>query len=100
MGKSLKYLADNLIMSPEFDRRQLHLSATDAAPLRERGVMLCATCEIHDVCEVDRRDPSVHVLIFSLAGQARLQTGDSSRKGTLIAPGDVVILPGPPFSLL
>lgn len=93
MAKSLKYLADSLIMSPNFDRRQLLLSRPDAMPLKERDVALCAMCSVKETCEVDRRDPTVHILIFSVEGQARLHTTETPKRGTLVKPGQVVILP-------
>jgi AraC-like DNA-binding protein len=93
MEKSRKYLADKLIMSPNFNRRQLALSHPDAAPLRERDIMLSAICGIKDVCEVERKDPNVHILIFSIRGHARLYAVNCSRRGTQIEPGQVAILP-------
>ena len=93
MGKSRKYLADNLIISKECNRRQLNLNQPEAAALRERGIVLASICEIKDKCEVDRHDPSVHVLIFTLGGHGRLFVDEFGRKGELIEPGTVVILP-------
>jgi AraC-like DNA-binding protein len=93
MGKNRKYLADNLIMSPNFNRRQLALSHPDAACLRERDVVLSTLCGIKDICEVDRKDPNVHILIFSIRGHARLFAVNSSRRGIAIEPGQVVVLP-------
>ena len=93
MAKSLKYLADNLIVSPESDRRQLHLNHPDAKPIKEREVVLAAICDLRGQCEVYRKDPSVHILIFSLEGAGTLYTADSPRKGKPIGDGQVVILP-------
>ena len=59
MGKSLKYLADNLIMSPDFDRKQLHLGHSDAKLMREKDIVLSAMCEIKDECEVERNTDGV-----------------------------------------
>jgi AraC-like DNA-binding protein/quercetin dioxygenase-like cupin family protein len=93
MGKSLKYLADNLIISPDCDRRQLNLNQPDAAPLKERDIILASMVNVRKKCEVDRQDPSVHVIIFSLEGRAWLYTEEYPRKGRLIEPGQVVVLP-------
>lgn len=93
MGRSLKYLADNLLISPDCDRRQLNLSQPEAGALRERDIILASICDLRKRCEVDRHDPTVHVLIFSLGGHARLFTEDFPRKGRSIEPGHVVILP-------
>jgi AraC-like DNA-binding protein len=93
MGKNRKYLADNLIMSPNFNRRQLVLNHPDAAPLRERDVMLSTMCSIKGVCEVDRKDPNVHILIFSIKGHARLYAGANSHRGVPLEPGQVAVLP-------
>lgn len=93
MVKSLKYLADNLIVSPESDRRQLHLNHPDAKPIRDREVVLASLCDLRGQCEVYRKDPAVHVLIFSVNGGGILYTADSPRKGKPIEPGQVVILP-------
>jgi AraC-like DNA-binding protein/quercetin dioxygenase-like cupin family protein len=93
MGKSLKYLADNLVISPDCDRRQLNLSQVEASPLRERDVILASICELRKRCEVDRHDPTVHILIFSLEGNARLFSEDYPRKGCAIEPGQIVVLP-------
>lgn len=93
MGKNLKYLADNLIMSPNFNRRQLALSHPDAAALRERDVILSAMCSIKEICEVERKDPNVHILIFSIRGHARLYAANNPRRGTPIGSHQVVILP-------
>jgi AraC-like DNA-binding protein len=93
MGKSLKYLADNLIMSPDFDRKQLHLGHSDAKLMREKDIVLSAMCEIKDECEVERKNPSVHVLIFSITGFARLFAESLPKKGKIIEPGQVAILP-------
>ncbi len=93
MAKSLKYLADNLIVSPESDRRQLHLNHPDAAPIREREVVLASLCDLRGRCEVFRKDPAVHVLIFSVEGDSILYTAESPRRGKPIEPGQVAILP-------
>ena len=93
MGKNRKYLADNLIMSPNFNRRQLALSHPDAACLRERDIVLSTMLSIKDVCEVDRKDPNVHILIFSIKGHARLFAVNCSRRGIPIEPSQVVVLP-------
>ena len=93
MGKNRKYLADNLIMSPNFNRRQLALSHPDAVPLRERDVMLSTMCSIKDVCEVERKDPNVHILIFSIKGHARVYAANSPRRGIPLEAGQVAVLP-------
>ncbi len=93
MVKSLKYLADSLIVAPESDRRQLHLNHPDAKPIRDREVVLASLCDLRGRCEVYRKDPVVHVLIFSVQGQGILYTADSPRKGRPIESGQVVILP-------
>lgn len=93
MAKSLKYLADNLIISPASDRRQLPLSHPDAKVLREREIVLAALCDLREKCEVARSNPSVHILIFSLEGHSHLYTAESPRKGVPIEAGQVVILP-------
>ncbi len=91
--KNSKYFADDLIMSRNYDRRHLALHHPDAAVLRERDVMLSAMCRIKDVCEVDRRAPNVHILIFSIKGHARLYSENSSPRGVPIEPGQVAVLP-------
>ena len=93
MAKSLKYLADNLIISSSSDRRQLPLSHPDANVLKEKEIVLAALCDLRERCEVDRRDPSVHILIFSLEGNGHLYTADYPRKGEPIKAGQIVILP-------
>ncbi len=93
MVKSLKYLADDLVVSPDSDRRQLLLSAPEASPLRDRDVILAAICDLKPKCEVYRKDPAVHVLILSLEGSGTLVTDDTARKGVEIEPGSLVILP-------
>lgn len=93
MAKSLKYLADNLIISPASDRRQLPLSHPDAKVLSDRDLVLAALCDLRERCEVDRRNPSVHILIVSLEGHGHLYTPESPRKGTPIEPGQVAVLP-------
>lgn len=93
MSKSLKYLADDLVISPGCNRRQLNLSQPDAASFREWDIILASMCDLNKKCEVSRLDPSVHVLIFSLEGYAKLFTDNTPRKGQRIEPGQVVILP-------
>ena len=93
MSESLKYLADNLVMSDDCDRRQLNLSHPDAAALRQRDIILASLCQLRSPCEVVRKNPSVHVLIFTLAGKAQLFTEDFPRSGKMIEPGQVVVLP-------
>lgn len=93
MGKSRKYLADHIVLSRDCDRRQLNLTQPDAAPLRERDIILASTLDIRQRCEVDRRDPTVHVLIFTLDGRARLFTEEFPRKGRSVQPGQIVVLP-------
>ena len=93
MGKSLLYYEDHLIVSPKSKRRQLHLNHPDAKCLKEKDILLAALCELKEKCEVFRKKPKIHVLIFSLEGSATLFISDSPKKGTPIEPGHVVILP-------
>ncbi len=93
MGKNLKYLADDLVMSPYCERRQINLSHSDAAPLREMDIFLASICNIRQKCEVKRHDPNFHILIFSLEGHGRLFTAQFPRKGEVIERGHVVVLP-------
>jgi len=93
MVRNSKYLADTLIMSPNFYRRQLALTHPDAASLRERDVKFSAMCSIKDVCEVVRKDPNLHILIFSIKGHARLFAANSPRRGVPIEAGQVAVLP-------
>jgi AraC-like DNA-binding protein len=93
MVKNRKYLADTLIMSPNFYRRQLALTHPDAIPLRERDVILSAMCSIKDVCEVIRKDPNVHILIFSIKGHARVYSANSPRRGIPLEAGQIAVLP-------
>ena len=93
MGKSLRYYADNLIVSPKSERRQLHLNHSDTRSIKERGIILAALCDLKEKCEVLRENPKVHVLIFSLEGNATLFIPESPKKGIPIEPGHVVILP-------
>jgi AraC-like DNA-binding protein len=97
MVRNRKYLADKLIMSPNFNRRQLALSHPDAAPLREQDIMFSAMNSIKDVCEVVREDPNVHVLIFSIKGHARIYAANSPRRGIPLEPGQVAVLPAHQF---
>jgi AraC-like DNA-binding protein len=91
--QSLKYLADNLVIAPDSDRKLLNLSQPEATPLRQCDIILASTCDIRKKFEADRKDPTVHILIFSLQGKARLFSEDTYRKGATIDPGQVVILP-------
>lgn len=93
MPKSLIYLADNLIVSPESDRRQLPLNHPDAKCIREKDVTLASLCDLKGKCEVYRNDPSVHILIFSIEGNGMLYAADYLKKGRPIESGQVVILP-------
>lgn len=93
MVKSLKFLADDLIVSPDSERRQLTLSHPDAAPLRDRDIVLASICELKTECDVFRSDPAVHILIFSLEGSGVLVTDDTPKKGVEIEPGSLVVLP-------
>ena len=93
MGKSLQYYADQLIVSPKSERRQLHLNHPDAKSIKERDVVLAAICDLKEHCEVYREKPAVHVLIFSIEGSATLFIPESPRKGISIEPSHVVILP-------
>jgi AraC-like DNA-binding protein len=92
-GQSLKYLADNLVIAPDSDRKLLNLSQPEAEPFRQNDIILASTCEIRKKFEADRKDPTVHILIFSFEGKARLFTEEHLRKGILIEPGHVVVLP-------
>ncbi|HAL44311.1 MAG: hypothetical protein A2Y12_15320 [Planctomycetes bacterium GWF2_42_9] len=91
--QSLKYLADNLVIAPESDRKLLNLSQPEATPLRQCDIILASTCDIRKKFEADRQNPTVHILIFSLEGKAILFAEDHYRKGTPVEPGQVVILP-------
>lgn len=90
--QSLKYLADNLVIAPDSDRKLLNLSQPEATPLRQCDIILASTCEIRKKFDANRENPTVHILIFSLAGKARLYLQEQ-RKGITIDPGNVVILP-------
>lgn len=93
MGKNLRYFADNLDISPKSERRQLHLNHPDAKCIKDRDVILAAICDLKERCEVYRKKPKVHVIIFSLEGTATLFSPESVHKGVLIEPAQVVILP-------
>ncbi len=93
MGKSLQYYADNLIVSPKSERRQLHLNHIDAKLIKDRDIILAALCHLKEECEVYRKKPEVHVIIFSLAGKATLFIADSPKRGIPIEPETVIILP-------
>lgn len=96
-GSNLKYLADNLITSPGCDRRLLNLSQPEATPFRQRDIILASTCDIKNKFQAERKHPTVHILIFSIQGNARLFTQEHLRKGVLIEPGQVAILPAHHF---
>lgn len=93
MEKNLQYYADHLDISPKSERRQLHLNHPDAKPIRDRDVILAAICDLKEKCEVYRKKPKVHVIIFSLEGAATLYISESGSKGVEIEPKNVVILP-------
>jgi AraC-like DNA-binding protein len=93
MVKSLKYLADNLIVSPESDRRQLPLNHPDAKLLKDHDIIFAAVCYLKGICEVERNDATAHVLLFSIQGKGKLFSDDFPRKGKVIDSGQVVILP-------
>lgn len=90
--QSLKFLADNLVIAPDSDRKLLNLSQPEATPLRESDIILASTCDIRKKFEAERQNPTVHILIFSLEGKAKLFT-EEYRKGLEIAPNQVAILP-------
>ncbi|MGA2914699.1 MAG: AraC family transcriptional regulator [Sedimentisphaerales bacterium] len=92
-GQSLKYLADNLVIAPDSDRKLLNLSQPEASPLRQSDIILASTCDIRKKFEANRPDPTVHILIFSFEGNARLFTEEHLRKGIPLEPGQVAILP-------
>jgi AraC-like DNA-binding protein len=91
--QSLKYLADNLVIAPDSDRKLLNLSQPEATPLRQSDIILASTCDIRKKFSAERQNPTVHILIFSLQGKAKLFTEDTYRKGAAIEPGQIVILP-------
>ena len=93
MAKSLQYYADNLIISPKSERRQLHLNHPESQSLRDKGVILAAVCHLKETCDVSRKNPEIHVLIFSIQGDATLFIPDSPKKGLTLEPGHFAILP-------
>ncbi len=93
MAKSLQYHADSLIISPQSERRQLHLNHPEAQCLRDKGAILAAVCNLKEKCEVFRKKPEIHILIFSIEGSAQLFVPESANKGLSLEPGHVAILP-------
>ncbi|MDD3926992.1 MAG: AraC family transcriptional regulator [bacterium] len=70
--------------------RFLPLQAAFSAPLRSRGVVMAGISDLQPPYEVGRRNPSFHLVIYTLSGSARLETPQMSRT---IRPGQLLICP-------
>ncbi len=76
MLQSSEDFAETTIIPPRCLERFLPLEEGFARPLRERGVLLAGMSELRAPFEVERRKMPFHVIIYTLAGGARIQSDD------------------------
>lgn len=83
-------ITDKCIISKECRERFLPLDGECARPLTERGISFSGVSDLRAPYEIVRRRPGFHVVIFTLAGEARYRV--SSGPGVL-RPGDLWVVP-------
>lgn len=85
---------NSIIQTVEFPRgtahRTLPLQNEHCRPLREAGLMIAGLSDTPVGYVVERRAPPMHEVLFTLAGQGKLQVGKNE---TPLTPGCVMLLP-------
>ncbi len=74
MARALENLCDTLILTEQCRERFLPLAKAEGNALRERGVSMAGISRLHRGYEVSRMAPRYHVVLFTVAGEAILET--------------------------
>ncbi len=90
MLQSSENFAETTLIPPQCLERFLPLEESYARPLRERGVLLAGISELQAPFEVERKSMPFHVVVYTLAGGARVETKQGEGE---MSPGDLWLGP-------